>query len=79
MFRRELPGRYTAKLLYGWGNRKYDCEYWRKMKENWKRWKRNPFSRYSRNLFLKRIEEEKYEYKEGIIEEWNEEEDEGDQ
>jgi len=28
---------------------------------------------------LKRIEEEKYEYKEGIIEEWNEEEDEGDQ
>jgi len=37
------------------------------MEENWKRWKKNPFSRYSRNLFLK-----------GMIEEWNEEEDEED-
>jgi len=27
VFNRELPGRYTAKLLYGWGNKKYDCEY----------------------------------------------------
>jgi len=27
MFNRELPGRYTAKLLYGWGNKKYDREY----------------------------------------------------
>jgi len=26
---RELPGKYTAKLLYGWGNKKYDREYWR--------------------------------------------------
>jgi len=24
MFNRELPGRYTAKLLYGWGNKKYN-------------------------------------------------------
>jgi len=23
-FSRELPGRYTAKLLYGWGNKRYD-------------------------------------------------------
>jgi len=28
VFSRELLGRYTAKLLYGWGN-KYDREYWR--------------------------------------------------
>ena len=26
-FRRELPGRYTAKILYGWGNKRYDREY----------------------------------------------------
>jgi len=26
-FSRELPGRYMAKLLYGWGNKKYDKEY----------------------------------------------------
>jgi len=45
------------------------------MEENWKQWKRNPFSRYSRNPFLKRVEEEKDEYKKGKIEKWDEEED----
>jgi len=78
VFSRELPGRYTAKLLYGWGNKKYDREYWKHMEENWRRWKKNPFSRYSRNLFLKRMEEVKHKYKGGMIEEWNEEEDEED-
>ena len=73
-FNRELPGRYTAKLLYGWGNKKYDREYWKRMEKNWRRWKKNPFSRYSRNPFLKKIEEEKREYKGGMIEEGNEEE-----
>jgi len=78
VFSRELPGKYTAKLLYGWSNKKYDREYWKRMEENWRRWKKNPFSRYSRNPFLTRMEEEKYEYKGGMIEEWNEEEDEED-
>jgi len=27
VFSRELLGRYTAKLLYGWGNKKYNREY----------------------------------------------------
>jgi len=27
MFSRELPGRYMAKLLYRWGNKKYNQEY----------------------------------------------------
>ena len=40
-----------------------------------KRWKRNPFSRYNRNLFLKRIEKKKDKYKGGKIEEWNKEKD----
>ena len=30
-FNRELPGRYMAKLLYGWGDKKYDQEYWTHM------------------------------------------------
>ena len=79
MFSRELLGRYTAKLLYGWGNKKYNQEYWKKIKKNWRQWKKNPFSRYSRNLFLKRIGEEEYKYKGGMIEEWNEEENKEDQ
>ena len=61
-FSREILGRYMAKLLYGWGNKKYDREYWKQMKENWRWWKKNPFSRYNKNPFLKKIEEEK-EYK----------------
>ena len=78
VFSRELPGRYMAKLLYRWGNKKYDREYWKHIEENWRRWKKNPFSRYSRNPFLKRMEEKK-EYEGGKIEEWDEEEDEEDQ
>ena len=58
-FSRELPERYMAKLLYGWSNKKYNQEYWRRMEENWKQQKRNPFSKYNRNLFLKRIEGKK--------------------
>jgi len=27
MFSRELPERYTVKLLYEWSNKKYDREY----------------------------------------------------
>ena len=78
VFNRELPGRYIVKLLYGWGNKKYDQEYWKRMEKNWRWWKKNPFSRYSRNPFLK-IMEEKKEYKEGKIEEWDEEGDKEDQ
>ena len=77
-FNRQLLGRYTAKLLYGWGNKKYDQEYWKHMEENWRRWKKNLFSRYSRNPFLKGMKEEKHEYKGEMIEKWNEEKDEED-
>ena len=36
VFNRELPGKYTAKLLYGWGEKKYEQEYWRRLEENWR-------------------------------------------
>jgi len=39
------------------------------MEENWRQWKKNLFSRYSRNPFLKRIEEETNGYKGGKIKE----------
>jgi len=37
--RGKLPGRYTAKLLYGWDDKKFDEEYLKKLKRNWNRWK----------------------------------------
>ena len=36
VFNRELPGRCMAKLLYRWGNKKYNREYWRKIEANWR-------------------------------------------
>jgi len=35
MYNRGLPGKYTAKLLYGWEEKKYKQEYWKKLEENW--------------------------------------------
>ena len=48
------------------------------MEENWRWWKKNPFSRYSRNMCLKRMEEEKDKYKGKRNKELNKEEDEED-
>ena len=39
--RRELPGRFTAKKLFGWKNKRYDQEYWGRLEKNWNRWKGN--------------------------------------
>ena len=37
-FRRgELPGQYTAKLLYGWDDKKFEEEYLKKLEKNWNR------------------------------------------
>jgi len=37
-FRRgELPGKFTAKMLYRWNNRKFKKEYLKKLERNWKR------------------------------------------
>ena len=37
--RGELLGRYTAKLLYGWDDKKFDKEYLKKLERNWNKWK----------------------------------------
>jgi len=61
-FRRgELPGRYTAKLLYGWDDKKFDEEYLKKLEKNWNRWKND-----------KKKEKKKYRKKLEESLEWNE-------
>ena len=35
----ELPGKFTAKMLYGWDDRKSKKEYLRKLGRNWQKWK----------------------------------------
>ena len=36
---REMPGRFMAKTLYRWDNRKFNREYLKKLERNWRRWK----------------------------------------
>ena len=35
----ELPGKFTAKMLYGWDNGKFEEESLKKLEKNWRRWK----------------------------------------
>ena len=60
--RMELPGKYTAKLLYGWNDRRFEEEYLNKLEKNWKRWKED--RQIDESEHLKKIEvsmEEDYE------------------
>ena len=63
----ELPGRFTAKMLYGWSDKWYDQEYWGRLERNWRRWKGK---RPARRKTMKTIPEE--EEKSGVRE-WTEE------
>ena len=39
-FRRsELPGKYIAKLLFGWDDKKFKDKYLKKLERCWQRWK----------------------------------------
>jgi len=41
--RSKLLGRYTAKVLYGWDDRRFEKEYLEKLKRNWRKWKGGKF------------------------------------
>ena len=53
--RGELPGRYTAKLLYGWDDKKFDEEYLKKLERNWNRWKNE--RKEGEKEYMKKLEE----------------------
>ena len=37
MFRKgELPGQFTTKKLFGWTDKQYNEEYWRRLERNWR-------------------------------------------
>jgi len=53
--RMEVPGKYMAKLLYGWDDQRFEKEYLNKLEKNWKRWKKD--RKIDESEHLKRIEE----------------------
>jgi len=62
--RMELPGKYTAKLLYGWDDRRFEEEYLNKLEKNWKKWKED--RQIDESEHLKRVEEKMEEENEKI-------------
>jgi len=64
--RMELPGKYTAKLLYGWDDQRFEEEYLSKLEKNWKKWKED--RQIDESEHLKRVEEKMEEENEKITE-----------
>ena len=62
--RMELPGKYMAKLLYGWDDRKFEEEYLNKLEKNWRKWKGN--RQIDESEHLRRVEEKMEEENEKI-------------
>ena len=62
--RMELPGKYTAKLLYRWDDQKFEEEYLNKLEKNWKRWKED--RQIDESEYLKGAEEKMEEENEKI-------------
>jgi len=62
--RMELPGKYTAKLLYGWDDRRFEEEYLNKLEKNWKKWKGD--RQIDESKYLRGVEEKMEEENEKI-------------
>ena len=60
----ELPGKYTAKLLYGWDDKEFEEEYLKKLEKNWKKWKED--RQIDESKHLKMVEEKMEEENEKI-------------
>ena len=60
----ELPGKFMAKVLYGWDDQKFEEEYLNKLEKNWKRWKKE--RQIDESEHLKRVEEKMEEENEKI-------------
>jgi len=59
--RGELPGRYIAKALFGWSDKRYDNEYWSRMEQNWRKWKEKKLEReYGQRKMEILLEEESW-------------------
>jgi len=62
--RMELPGKFTAKVLYGWDDQRFEEEYLNKLEKNWKKWKEN--RQIDESEHWRRVEEKMEEENEKI-------------
>ena len=71
----ELPGKFMAKVLYRWSDKRYDQEYWGRLERNWRRWKgKKPVKKETMKMIPeeKETEEEKSEVREWMEEDEDE-------
>ena len=62
--RMELLGKYTAKLLYRWNDRRFEEKYLNKLEKNWKKWKGD--RQIDESKYLRGVEEKMEEENEKI-------------
>ena len=62
--RMELPGKFMAKVLYGWDDQRFKEEYLNKLEKNWKKWKEN--RQIDESEYWRRVEEKMEEENEKI-------------
>ena len=62
--RMELPGKFTAKVLYRWDDQRFEKEYLNKLEKNWKKWREN--RQIDESKHLRRVEEKIEEENEKI-------------
>ena len=72
--RGKLPGRFTARKLFGWSDKRYDEEYWARLERSWRRWKGERTKEQRMMETIKEKEKEIEQRKPGI-KEWTEEDD----
>ena len=60
----ELPGKFMAKVLYGWDDQKFEEEYLNKLERNWRKWKDD--RQIDESKYLKMVEEKMKEENEKI-------------
>jgi len=69
-----LLGRFTARKLFRWSNKRYDQEYWGRLERNWRQWKGRRMERRKR-LEMVREEEEEIKQEDSGLREWSENDD----
>ena len=70
----ELPGRFTARKLFGWSDKRYDEEYWARLERNWRKWKERQ-TKGQRTMETIKEEEGEIEQENSGLKEWTEEDD----
>ena len=71
--RRELPGRFTVRKLFGWLDKRYNKEYWARLERNWRRQKGGRAKGQRTMETIKEEKEKEIEQENLGIQEWAEE------